>query len=88
MFARRPIKKLSIYFTQSPHLLTPRLSYRQLEIFEKNYKFVKYQVKLVLKTYYKLYILTLFRMGFSGAAHGWGQGFLAPSLESAPHILQ
>ena len=34
-------------------------------------------------------ILTLFRMGFFGAAHGWEWGaFWPPSLKSASHILQ
>ena len=36
-------------------------------------------------------LLTLFRMGFFGAAHGWGGGGerkKAPSLKSVTHILQ
>ena len=33
--------------------------------------------------------LTLFRMGFFGAVHGWGGLFVPPpSLKSAAHILQ
>ena len=36
-----------------------------------------------------LVILTLFRMGFFGAAHGWGGGKKAPtSLKSVTHMLQ
>ena len=33
-------------------------------------------------------VLTLFRMGFFGAAHGWGAFLPPPSLKSATHILQ
>ena len=36
-------------------------------------------------------VLTLFWMGFFGAAHGWlggGGAFWAPTLKSATHILQ
>ena len=33
-------------------------------------------------------ILTLFRMGFFGAAHGWGVAKRPPSLKSVTHIIQ
>ena len=39
-------------------------------------------------TFYLL-TFTLFRMGFFGAAHGWGGGQKGPtSLKSVTHILQ
>ena len=56
-FTRRPVKKPVTHFTQSPHLLMSRLSYRRLENFRKNYRFVKYQANLISKTSCKLYIL-------------------------------
>ena len=35
------------------------------------------------------FLLTLFGMGFLGAAHGWGGWFLgSPSLKSVRHSLQ
>ena len=36
-------------------------------------------------SHFLISFLTLFRMGFFGAAHGWGG---APSLQSVTHILQ
>ena len=33
-------------------------------------------------------VLTLFRMGFLGAAQGWGRPKGTPSLKSVTHILE
>ena len=35
-----------------------------------------------------LFLLTLFRMGVFGAAHGWGEAKRPLSLKSVKHILQ
>ena len=44
---------------------------------------------LVKRLLIKILDLTLFRMSFFGAAHGWGGGHKgAPSLKSVTHILQ
>ena len=49
---------------------------------------IKRLAEVVKKIIKKLPILTLFRMGFFGAAHVWGGAFLAPSLKSVTYILQ
>ena len=57
-------------------------------------EFLKFSVSRKKKSKMTAKILTLFRMGFSGAAHGWrgwGWGGGAkrppPSLKSVTHIL-
>ena len=51
--------------------------------------FYKKVILSCLKINLKLsHILTLFRMGFFGATHGWGRPKRPPSLKSVTHILQ
>ena len=59
-------------------------------IFHFRFHFAFYQSLYFCSTkYMDSLTLTMFRMGFFGAAHGWGWGQKGPlSLKSVTHILQ
>ena len=66
-----------------------RPSYLSQDLFELFNKFFEYILLIFLYIDKKIYVkkLTIFRMGFFGAAHGWVEGAKkAPTAKNLSHI--